>query len=131
MQPRNLLLLHGVGIQSLDLLNADDALMLGLVGQHGRACHIADGIEASHIGAAKTIDDDAALVGFHAEGFKTQIFNIADNAHGGDDAINGKFGLGSTLLYCCRDAVGGFLQGADFRAELYFQALLLELLLAP
>ena len=39
----DLFLLHRMGVEALDLLDADHALMLGLVRQHGRACHVADG----------------------------------------------------------------------------------------
>src|SRR3546814_1898689 len=43
----DLLLLHRVDVvEAGDLLDADDALVLGLVGQHRRAGDVADGVDA-------------------------------------------------------------------------------------
>ena len=78
-----------MGVEALDRLDADHAFMLGLVGQHRRARHVADGIDARHVGVAIAIDDDAALVGFDAEGFKAEVFDVADHTRGGDDAVHG------------------------------------------
>ena len=102
--------------------------MLGLVSEHGRASDVANGVEAGDIGAAEAINDDAALVGFDAEGLETKVFDIADNAHGGDDAVHGEFGFRGALLYRCGDAVGGFLQCTDFRTQHDLDSLLLSLL---
>ena len=42
--------------QAGDLLDADHALMLGLVGQHRRPGDVADGVDARHIGLAVAVD---------------------------------------------------------------------------
>ena len=63
--------------------------MLGLVRQHRRPRDIADGVDARHIGLAIAIDDDGAAIGFHAELFEPEIFDIADHADGRDHAIDG------------------------------------------
>src|SRR6185437_8437756 len=83
---RNQVLVHGVGVQPLDGLDADDALMLRLVGQHRRPRDIADGIDAGHIGFAVAIDHDAAAIGFDAELLKSEILDIADNTDRRDHA---------------------------------------------
>ena len=45
-----------------DFLDADDALMLGLVRQHRRARDIADGVDARNIGAAIAVNDNTSAV---------------------------------------------------------------------
>jgi hypothetical protein len=54
----DLQLVHRCGLQALDGLDADDALVLGLVRQHRRAGDVADGVDARHVGAAVAVDDD-------------------------------------------------------------------------
>ena len=53
VQPRDLRLVERMDRETLDGLDADHALMLGLVGEHRRAGDIADGIN-SDIGAARS-----------------------------------------------------------------------------
>ena len=76
----NEVLVHGVRMQALDGLDADHALMLGLVRQHRRACDVADGVDAGHVGLAVAVDHDAAAVGFDAEFFQAEVFDVADHA---------------------------------------------------
>ena len=112
-----------------DLLDADDALMLGLVRQHRRAGDIADGIDARHIGAAIAVDDDAAAVGLDAERFEAEIFDIALHADGGDQPVGGDLSSLAVLGFDSRrdrvralDHFGHFGVGDDFQAG-FFQHL--------
>jgi hypothetical protein len=70
-----------MGIEALDLLYADDALVLGLMREHRRAGDIADCIDAGHIGAAETISQDYAFLGLHPQCFEAEIFDISDDAN--------------------------------------------------
>src|SRR3546814_17083899 len=55
----DLLLLHRVDVvEAGDLLDADDALVLGLVGQHRRDGDVAAGVGAGLPRAAVAVDDD-------------------------------------------------------------------------
>ena len=92
MQPGNQRLVHRVRLHALDRLDADDALVLGLVRQHRRARDIADGVNAGHIGLAVAVDHDGAALGLHAELLQPEILDIADDADGRDDALD---------LICC------------------------------
>ena len=74
-------------IEPLDGLDADDALVLGLVGEHRRAGDIADGVDARHVGPVERIDHDRAALGLHAELFQAEILDVADDADRGDDAL--------------------------------------------
>jgi len=76
------LLVHGMRMQALDRLDADHAFVLGLVRQHRRAGDVADGVDAGYVCLAERIDHDAAALGFNAELFEAQIFDIAGDADG-------------------------------------------------
>src|SRR5690606_5577581 len=84
---RNLRLVERLDLQALDHLDRRHALMLGLVRQHGRAGDIADGIDALDVGAAVTIGNDDAPVGFYANGFEADILDIADDADSGNHLL--------------------------------------------
>jgi len=75
-------------MHALDGLDADHALMFGLVRQHRRPGDVADRVDARHIGLAEAVDDDDAAVGFDAELFKPEIFDIADHADGGNHPVD-------------------------------------------
>src|SRR5262245_27859090 len=81
-------LVHGMRLEALDRLDTDDALMFGLVRQQRRAGHVADRIDAGHIGAIERIDGDRAALGLHAKFFEPEIFNIADDADRGNNALD-------------------------------------------
>ena len=85
-------------VQALDRLDADDALMLGLVRQHRRAGDVADGVDARHVGLAEAVDDDGAALGLHAELFQPEVLDVADHADRGDHAVDGE----STACRPCR-----------------------------
>ena len=70
-----------------DRLDADDALVLGLVGEHRRPGDVADGVDAGDIGPADAVDDDAAALGLHAELLEAEILDIADDADGRDEPL--------------------------------------------
>src|SRR5262249_27137395 len=78
----NEVLVDGVRMQALDVLDADDAFVLGLMRQHRGTCDIADGVDAGHVGPAQTVDHDAAAFRLDAELFQPKVFDIADDAHG-------------------------------------------------
>src|SRR5215510_14366478 len=83
-------LVHRVRVEALDRLNANDAFMLGLVGKHRRTCDIADGIDAGNARPAELVDDDGASIRFYTDFLETKIFNVADDADGGDHALDGQ-----------------------------------------
>src|SRR5207244_11258541 len=75
----NEILVRGVRIQALDGLDADHALMLGLVREHRRPRDVADGIDPGHIGLAVAVDHDDSAIGFNTNFFQAQILDIADH----------------------------------------------------
>src|SRR3569832_1529717 len=81
-------LVHRVRIEALDRLDADDAFVLGLVRQHRRAGDVADGVDARHAGAAQRIDLDDPAFGVHADLLEAEVFDVADDAHRRDDALD-------------------------------------------
>ncbi len=125
----NLLLFHRMGVEALDLFDADDTFMLRLVGKHRRPCHIADGIKAGYIGAAMAVDDDRTLLGLNPQRLEAEILDIAGDADGRDDTIHRDIGLRGPLLDRGGDAVPALLQSTDLCANPDLEALLLELLL--
>src|SRR5262245_53455341 len=56
-------LVHGMRLEALDGLDADDALVLGLVREQRRAGNVADGVGAGGSGASERIDYEGAAVG--------------------------------------------------------------------
>ena len=84
----NEVLVHRVRMQALDRLDADHALMLGLVRQHRRAGDVADGVDAGHVGLAVAVDHHAAAIGLDAEFFQPEVFDIADDADRGDHPVD-------------------------------------------
>ena len=77
-----------MGIEALDLLDADDALVLRLMGEHRRPGDIADCINAGDIGAAETVGHDDAFSTF-TPNLRGRDFRVADHTHRRDDAIDG------------------------------------------
>ena len=119
---------HGVGMQAFDRLDAHDALMLGLVRQHRRTGYVTDRIDARHVGLVEWIDHDATTFGFHAELFQSEIFDIADHAHGRNHSLGGD-GLGPAILFDRDgDAVDFFIELGHLCAGQNLDALLLEAL---
>jgi hypothetical protein len=64
--------------------------MFGLVREHRRASDIANRVNARTVRFVEFVDDNDAAIGFHADFLKAEIFSVADNADGGDDALNGQ-----------------------------------------
>ena len=125
----NLLFLHRVRGHALDAFNADDTFMFGLVGQHRRACHVTNGIDAPDVGAAIAIASDAAFLHFHTQGFKAEVFNIGDNACCGDDTVHRDgFGFASSFQYG-RHRVSLAFELRHFGSKPEFDAVFFELLL--
>src|SRR3546814_4532533 len=95
----DLLLLHRVDVvEAGDLLDADDALVLGLVGQHRRAGDVADGVDAGLPRAAVAIHLDDAALGLHLGALEPQVLDVALHADGGDHAVDGDLALLAGLL---------------------------------
>ena len=86
----NLELVEGMRVEPLDGLDADDALVLGLVRQHRRPRDVADGVDAGHVGAAEAVGDDGAALGLHAELLEPEVLDVADHADGRDHALDGE-----------------------------------------
>src|SRR4026209_1131673 len=70
-----------------DRLDADDALMLGLVGKHRGAGNVADRIEAGDVGAGVAVNDNRAAFDLHAELLEAEILDVPDDTGGRDQAI--------------------------------------------
>ena len=87
----NFLALRGMRLQSLDGFDANDAFMLRLVGQHRRARHIADRVNAWDVGPSKSIRFDAIALQPDAEGLEAEALNIALNADRYDEFSRRKF----------------------------------------
>src|SRR5579864_1685863 len=71
----DLQLVDRVWLQPGDRLDADDPLMLGLVGEERRSGDIADRVNAGHIGAAVAVDNDGAALDLHAELVEPEILD--------------------------------------------------------
>ena len=84
---RDQVLVHRVRFEPLDRLHADDALVLGLVGEHRRAGDVADGVDARHVGAAEPVDNDGAAIDLHPELLQPEPLDIADDADRRDHAL--------------------------------------------
>src|SRR5262249_21841603 len=121
-------LVHWMRIESLDRLNADNALVLGLVGQHRRPRNVAYCIDAGDIGLAELVNHDDAAIGFHAQFFETEILDITDNANCRDDPLNSEGLRFAALLNCRCNAVGFFVEFGHFRIRVDPDALLLKTL---
>ena len=116
-------------MQALDGLDADDAFVLGLVREQRRAGDVADGVNARHIGLARAVDDDGAALGLHAEFFQAEILDIADDADGRNDAIDGERLRAALAVVDGRDdAVGLLVELRHLGAGEDLDALLLEAL---
>src|SRR5262249_43058114 len=122
-------LVHGMRLEAFDCLDADDALVLGLVGEQRWTGNVADRVDAGDIRAIERIDRDRAAIGFHAQFFKAEIFDIAGHPNRGDDPLDGK-GLRVAFAVVDRrgDAVRRLVELAYLRACEDLNALLLELL---
>ena len=121
-------LVHRVRMQALDRLDADHALVLGFVGQHGRTGDVADSVDARHAGLAERVDDDATAVGLHAEFFQPELLDIADHADRRDDPFHFQRLSLAALLDGGDDAVGFLVELGDFGVGVDLDTLLLETL---
>ena len=79
-----------------DLLDAQHALVAGLVGEPGRAGDVADGVDAGLAGAAPLVDHDVAALDLHAGALEAEILGVAGDADGHDHALD------RDLLGSCR-----------------------------
>ena len=112
-----------------DLLDADHALMFGLVRQHGRPGHVANGIDAVHVGLAISVNGNDAAIGLHADLLESQILDIALYADRRDELFGlHLLGLAAFQLDMGSDTGTGFLDLGDFRAGMDVKTGLLELL---
>ncbi len=120
---------HRMGIQALDRFDADDAFVLCLVRKEWRSGNIADGVDARHIGAVERVHHDGATFSFSPTFSRPRILDVADNAYGGDNALNGERlrpTLASSMVAVTLS--GLLLQSGDLGIGQDFDALLLELL---
>ena len=96
-------------------LDRDDAFVLGLVGQHGAADDVADGMDALHIGLEVLVHrDEAVAVHLDPELFEAEIFRVGTPPDGDQHHVGLEgFLLGLGLfrvdgLHGQRDAAPGF-----------------------
>ena len=62
---------------------------LALWASQGGAGDVADGVEAGLAGAAVLVDDDVGAVDLHPGAFEAEVLDVADDADGGDHAVDG------------------------------------------
>src|SRR6476646_2262283 len=124
---RNQPFVHGMWLETLDRFDADNALVFGLVRKQRRPGYVADGVDARHTGAVERIDHDRPTLGFHADLFKAEILDVADNADGGDDTLDIDRLCPTFALDGRGDAIGLLLQLSDLGIGQDFDALFLEL----
>ena len=79
--------------------------MACLMRKPGRTDHVADGVEAGDAGAAPFVDDDMAFVDLDALLLEAEPLDIAGDADGEDDAVDGEFTGQPGLRQARRDAV--------------------------
>src|ERR1700691_1691638 len=114
-------------MKPLDRLDADDAFVLGLMREKWRPGDVADGVDSRHVGLARAVDDNGAALSLHAELLQTEIFDVADDADGGYDALDGKrLYPAFAIVDGGGDAIAGLVELGDLRAGVDFDALLLE-----
>src|ERR1700733_877025 len=114
-------------MKPLDRLDADNAFVLGLMREKWRPGDVADGVDSRHVGLARAVDDNGAALSLHAELLQTEIFDVADDADGGDDALDGKrLYPAFAIVDGGGDAIAGLVELGDLGAGVNFDALLLE-----
>ena len=72
-----------------DFLNANHAFMAGFMRKPWRASQIANRVYARFIGRAPLVHYYVRFIDFDFCAFKSKIFDIADNAYGHNNAVNG------------------------------------------
>src|SRR5690606_13632262 len=76
------------GVQTLDPLDADHALVARLVRQPGRAGRVADRVHAGLAGAQPLVGDDVALFHLHLGALEPDVLDVAGDADGENHAID-------------------------------------------
>src|SRR5581483_9151631 len=84
-------LVHRVRLQAGYRLDADHALVLGLVGEHRGAGDVADRVKAGNVGAPVAVDDDGAALRLDAQLFESEVFDVADDAGGRNHPVGSDF----------------------------------------
>src|SRR5215207_1678698 len=77
----NSALFQRMGFESLDLFDTDHTLVFRLMCEHGRSSHVSNPINARHIGAAVSINDEQTLFDLDAQLLQSEVLDIADNAY--------------------------------------------------
>ncbi len=75
-------------LHARDAFGDDDAFVHRLVREPGRPGEIADRPNTGDAGFAPWVDDDMGPVDLYARRFEPDILDIADNAHGEDNAVH-------------------------------------------
>lgn len=66
-----------------DVLDDSNALLFGLVGQHGSKCNITDAADVGDLGSVFRVDDDAtSLVQLEADILEAQALGVGSSANG-------------------------------------------------
>src|SRR5690606_3865507 len=119
-----------LGLLPGDALGDHHALFRGLVGQHGAAHHVTDGVHARHAGGAVVVDEDeAALVQGHAAVGGQQIGGHRATAHGHDQLVEGQLMFAVGVAEGHDDLLALDLGAGHTGAQADVQALLAEDLL--
>ena len=84
---RDVVIIHRMDRFPRDVFYAENPFVTGLVGQPGTARNIADGIHAGDVRTVVLVHNNAPRLGFDAQFFQSNIFDIAPNAHRGKHLI--------------------------------------------
>lgn len=108
-------------------LGKGHAFLLGLVGQHGAADHVADGKDVLEVGAVVLVDlHEAAFIQCEAHRVGPEALRVRDAADGHDQLVETRGDF--LVLLGVRDAHAAvvLLDGGDVHTEVEVQALFLE-----
>ena len=75
-----------------EVLGDRNALVFGLVGEHGAGDDVTDGVDAGEVGLEVGVDDDAAaFIELEAGFLSAEASRVGLTAHGDEDLIGHKF----------------------------------------
>ena len=101
--------LERVRVFASDVLYANHTFMRRLMRQPGRPGNVADGIHARLAGAAKAVHHDMRAFHFYLRAFQAEVFDVTDDAHGGNYALNGNLLLLAAGFHRHGHAIGALL----------------------
>ena len=111
-----------------DRLDANDAIMLRFMSEHGRSRHVPDCVDASDVRPAVFVDGDAAAIEPDAHGLKPEIFDVSLHSGRDDHGVDTHFLGGADAFDLCDDLpIWGALRADNLRGGSDCYPLLLKL----